>query len=90
MNSSVQGPDRIGLTGCQSAPSLGFDSIPPWRMGKVGKGVSTFPRGRCIVRNDLGEVLAVHIVQHRRTISSVEKGELICALILVATSGKPV
>jgi hypothetical protein len=57
MNLSVQGLDRIGLTGCQSAPSLGFGSIPPWRMGKVGKGVSTFPRGRCIERNDLGEVI---------------------------------
>ena len=45
MDSSKRGLDRTGLIGCQNAPSLGFDFIPPWRMGKVGKDVSMFLRG---------------------------------------------
>lgn len=57
MNSSVQGPDQTGLTGGQSVPSLGCGSILPWRMGKVGKGVSMFPRARCTVRSGPSEAI---------------------------------
>ena len=45
MNSSEWGPGRTESARYQSAPSLGFGSIPPWRTGKVGKGVGTFLRG---------------------------------------------
>ena len=45
MNSSERGPGRTESARYQSAPSLGFGSIPLWRTGKEGKGVGTFLRG---------------------------------------------
>jgi hypothetical protein len=57
MLQSERGPGQIVPTGCQSAPRLGFCSIPPWQTGRVVKDVSMFLKGHCITHSDLGEAI---------------------------------
>jgi hypothetical protein len=57
MFSSEQGLGRTVSARCQSAPRLGFGSIPSWRMRREAIGVSMFLKGYHTTHSDLGEAI---------------------------------